>query len=130
MAVERTRALAIVFLSAGVNRDPAANACWPIAVFDVLVAVNDQSAISGNSDLGSQVRVFGGSFNNAPIYHYLMKKPEWLCKIHDAEREKYHDQIEAQLRRGAYNRKAEDRQYTGDEMPGSSLPPISITHGA
>lgn len=92
------------------------------------VSINDVSAIQGNTDLGSQVRVFGGSFNQQPIYHYLMKKPQWLDQQHQAEREAYHDKIEGLLRKGKYNAKAEDKQYTAEEMPGSALPPISITH--
>jgi hypothetical protein len=101
---------------------------WEYVQYDE-VAVNDTSAMAGNTDLGSQVRVFGGTAgNNAPVYHYLMKKPVWLDQLHQGEMQAHLDKVEGMLRRGKLDAKAENRQYTADEMPGSVLPPISITH--
>lgn len=113
--------------NSGARMHQARMSGWEYVMKDE-VSVNDTSAIQGNSDLGSQVRVFGGSFNNQPIYHYLMKKPVWLDQVHQGEMQAHLDKVEGHLRRGKLDAKPEDRQYTAEEMPGSALPPISITH--
>ncbi len=88
------------------------------------VALNDNS-VAGNSDLGSQVRVHGGSFNNQPVYHYLMKKPLWLHEQHQADMQRVPDRIEYELKRGTFGQKAGDGRYTANEK--SALPAIDIS---
>ncbi len=66
------------------------------------IGLNDAQVSPGNNDLGTHVRrwVDSGGPNGLPIFAFLMKKPNWLAELHDAELEKVHQQQEAQLNAG------------------------------
>lgn len=67
------------------------------------VGLNDAQVSPGNNDLGVHVRRVvsdAGGANGSPIYAFLMKKPNWLADLHDAELEKVHQMQEAQLNAG------------------------------
>ena len=83
--------------------------------------------VVGNNDLGSQVSKVVNPNLNPPTKAYLMKKPNWLCKVHDEERETYHRRIDSALRTGTLGRTAGDGQYTAEEDPKSIMPKIEIS---
>jgi hypothetical protein len=66
------------------------------------IGLNDAQVSPGNNDLGVHVRrwVDSGGVNGTPVFAYLMKKPNWLAELHDAELEKVHQMQEAQLAAG------------------------------
>ena len=83
--------------------------------------------VVGNNDLGSHVaKVVNPNFN-PPTKAFLMKKPNWLYKIHQDERESYHLRIDRALKSGTLGRKEGDGQYTAAEDPTSSMPKIEIS---
>lgn len=70
------------------------------------IGLNDAHVAPGNNDLGTHVRRWVNSVggpNGGAIYAFLMKKPNWLAELHDAEMEKVHQRQEAQLKAGAMN---------------------------
>jgi hypothetical protein len=70
------------------------------------IGLNEAHVSPGNNDLGVHVRRWVNSVggpNGGPVYAFLMKKPNWLAELHDAELEKVHQMQEAQLRAGNMN---------------------------
>jgi hypothetical protein len=89
------------------------------------VMLND---LSENLDEGSQVKVYGGvSPAGTPIFHWLMKKPNWLNEQHQKDMQKVPDRIEQELRRGTLGKTPDDGRYTRETELRSNIPEIKIS---
>jgi hypothetical protein len=97
---------------------------WEYVGTDEVVLNEGQSS----DDTGGHIRRWSRETgpSGQPIYMYLMKKPLWLQKIHDAAREAIHDALEAKIRGGAKSDKPGDKQYSPGEIAGSKLPAVEI----
>jgi len=94
--------------------------------------VNDNEVVlnegQSSDDTGGHVRRWSKETgpNGQPIYMYLMKKPLWLQEVHDQQREKIHDAIEAKIKGGMKSSRPGDAQYSPGEVAGSKLPRVEI----
>lgn len=71
------------------------------------VGINEAPVGPGNTAPDDHVRRWlkYATAQGVPVYGYLMKKPEELCRLHDEERESYHRKQEESILAGggAYN---------------------------
>jgi len=86
----------------------------------------------GSDDAAGNVRKWSKETgpNGNPYYMYLLKKPLWLQKIHDADpnsSDSINNRVEAQIKGGNVSSKPEDKQYAAGQVPGSTMPPIDIS---
>ena len=94
------------------------------------VGINDAPVGPGNTAPNDHVRRWlkYATAQGTPVYGYLMKKPEELCRLHDEERENYHRKQEEAILSGggAYNtvdRKAQRQASVGISIGTEILKP-------